>query len=66
VSALSCRRRSGQKLANTLFGNPAVLNLRTRGFASPDLSGFALIGDIFNFKITFKRLFFKEKSVQVI
>jgi hypothetical protein len=25
-----------------LFGNPAILNLRTRGFASPDYSGFAL------------------------
>jgi len=25
-----------------LFGNPAVLSSRTRGFASPDFSGFAL------------------------
>jgi len=25
-----------------LFGNPAILVLRTRGFASPDCSGFAL------------------------
>jgi hypothetical protein len=25
-----------------LFGNPAILNLRIRGFASPDYSGFAL------------------------
>ena len=25
-----------------LFGNPAVLKLRTRSFASPDYSGFAL------------------------
>jgi len=25
-----------------LFGNPAILELRTRGFASPDYSGFAL------------------------
>ena len=24
-----------------LFGNPAILNIRTRGFASPDYSGFA-------------------------
>jgi len=29
----------------TLFGNPAVLELWTRGFASPDCSGFALIGE---------------------
>jgi hypothetical protein len=25
-----------------LFGNPAILNFRIRGFASPDYSGFAL------------------------
>jgi hypothetical protein len=25
-----------------LFGNPAILKLRIRGFASPDYSGFAL------------------------
>ena len=30
------------KMHCILFGNPAVLKLRTRGFASPDLSGFAL------------------------
>jgi hypothetical protein len=24
-----------------LFGNPAILSFRTRGFASPDCSGFA-------------------------
>ncbi len=28
------------------FGNPAILTVRTRGFASPDCSGFALIGDV--------------------
>jgi len=30
------------KMHCILFGNPAVLKLRIRGFASPDLSGFAL------------------------
>jgi len=30
------------KMHCILFGNPAVLKLRTRGFASPDYSGFAL------------------------
>ena len=35
----------GKSQANTLFGNPAILWFRTRGFASPDFAGFALIGD---------------------
>jgi hypothetical protein len=39
----------GKSRGNALFGNPAVLSLWTRGFASPDFSGFALIGDLFNF-----------------
>ncbi len=30
-----------------LFGNPAILKMRTRGFASPDFSGFALSEIIF-------------------
>jgi hypothetical protein len=30
-----------------LFGNPAILNDRTRGFASPDFSGFALSENLF-------------------
>jgi hypothetical protein len=34
-----------------LFGNPAILKVRTRGFASPDLSGFARSESIFKTKV---------------
>jgi len=39
-------------LLRVLFGNPAILFRRTRGFASPDFSGFAFIGVrlVFSFK----------------
>ena len=33
------------------FGNPAVLKLRIRGFASPDHSGFALSVDSYSLNI---------------
>jgi hypothetical protein len=33
---------TGPKMRVHLFGNPAILNFRIRGFASPDYSGFAL------------------------
>jgi hypothetical protein len=39
--------RLAERTYESLFGNPAILYLRTRGFASPDLSGFAIIGDKF-------------------
>jgi len=34
-----------------LFGNPAILNVRIRGFASPDLSGFARSESFFKTKV---------------
>ena len=39
------------KMFTHLFGNPAVLNSRTRGFASPDRSGFALSEIFFTINI---------------
>jgi hypothetical protein len=36
--------KEGKCMMDILFGGPAVLNVRTRSFASPDLPGFALIG----------------------
>jgi hypothetical protein len=38
------------KMRHHLFGNPAVLSFRTRGFASPDFSRFAFIGDVPRYK----------------
>jgi hypothetical protein len=39
LNSLYCR---APRNVSHLFGNPAILILRTRGFASPDCSGFAL------------------------
>jgi len=39
----SCLPRAG---LGALFGGPAIRTLRTRGFASPDYSGFAIIGEL--------------------
>ena len=36
--------KEGKCMMDILFGGPAVLNVRTRSFASPDLPGFVLIG----------------------
>jgi hypothetical protein len=41
--SLSCVSRAG---LGALFGGPAIRILRTRGFASPDYSGFAIIGEL--------------------
>ena len=48
---LSLKDKLGKSWRDALFGNPAVLPLRTRGFASPDFSGFALFGDLVVFQM---------------
>jgi hypothetical protein len=37
------------KMLTHLFGNPAVLYVRTRGFASPDYSGFARSENVYRY-----------------
>ena len=48
MSALVSVNIPGAKMQSHLFGNPAILKLRTRGFASPDYSGFARSENVFS------------------